>query len=66
MAKSNRGSEKRNLPAITKSVARITDKIKIKALAPFVIFLLLVFVNHESKTKTKIKIIIPKKTKFIY
>ena len=66
IAKSNKGSEKRNRPAITKSTARITDKIKIKVLAPFAIFLLLVFVNHESKTKNKIKIIIPKKTKFIY
>jgi hypothetical protein len=66
IAKSKRGSEKRNRPAKTKSAARITDKIKIKALTPFAIFLLLVFANHESKTKTKIKIIIPKKSKFIY
>jgi len=64
--KINRGSERRKRPAITKSTARIADKIKIKTLAPFAIFLLLVFVNHESKTKTMIKIIIPKKTKFIY
>ena len=66
IAKSNKGSEKRNLPAITKRIARIIDKTKIIFLAPFAIFLLLVFVNHESKTKTMIKIIIPKKTKFIY
>jgi uncharacterized membrane protein YadS len=66
IAKNNSGSEKRNLPAITKNTARIIDKIKINLLAPFAIFLLLVFVNHESKTKTNIKIIIPKKTKFIY
>ena len=50
----------------TKSTAKIIDKIKINVRAPFAIFLLLVLANHESKTKTKIKIIIPKKTKFIY
>ena len=66
IAKTNKGSEKRNLPAITKTIARIIDKKKIKALAPLAIFLLLVFANHDSKTKTKIKIIIPKKSKFIY
>ena len=66
IAKSNKGREKRNRPAITKSVARITDKINIIILVAFAIFLLLVFANHESKTKIKIKIIIPKKTKFIY
>lgn len=63
---SNKGSEKRNLPAITKRTAKSIDKKKIRLLAPFAIFLLLVSVNHESKTKTMIKIIIPKKTKFIY
>ena len=66
IAKNSKGSEKRNRPAITKNVARIIDKIKINVLAPFATFLLLVFANHESKTKTMIKIIIPKKTKFIY
>ena len=62
----SKGNEKRNLPAITKIVASITDKIKITTLTPFAIFLLLVFANHESKTKISIKITIPKKTKFIY
>ena len=66
IANNNKGSEKRNLPAITKSTARIIDKKKIVLLIPFAIFLLLTFANHESKTKKKIKIIIPKKTKFIY
>ena len=48
------------------SLTQITDKTKIKVLAPFAIFLLLVFVNQLSKRKTKIKITISKKTKFIY
>ena len=66
IAKTNKGSEKRNLPAITKSIARIIDKKKIKLLIPFAIFLPLVFANHESKKNTKIKIIIPKKAGFMY
>jgi hypothetical protein len=51
---------------MTKSIASIIDKNKIEFLTPFAIFLLFAFVNQESKTKTMIKIIIPKKTKFIY
>ena len=66
LAIKNNGSEKRNLPAIKKSAARIIDIIKIKYLTPLAIFLLLVLVNHESKTKIMTKIIIPKKIKFIY
>ena len=66
IAISNNGKEKRNLPAKTKSVARIIDATNIIPLTPFAIFLLLAFVNHESKRKIMIKIIIPKKTKFIY
>tara|TARA_B110000263_G_C15107073_1_gene418000 strand:+ start:240 stop:440 length:201 start_codon:yes stop_codon:yes gene_type:complete len=66
MARNNNGREKRNLPIKTKNTARIIDIIKIKLLTPFAIFLLLVFVNHESKTKIITKIIIPKKIKFIY
>ena len=66
MARNNNGREKRNLPIKTKKTARIIDIIKIKLLTPFAIFLLLVFVNHESKTKIITKIIIPKKIKFIY
>ena len=66
IAKSSKGSEKRNLPAITKRTAKIIDIIKIKPLAPFAIFLLFVFANQERRTKIMIKIIIPKKTKFIY
>ena len=60
ISKIKKGSKKANYLKI------IIDKIKIKLLVPFAIFLLLVFANHESKTKTTIKIIIPKKTKFIY
>ena len=66
MANNNRGSEKRNLPATTRNIATIIDKKKIKVLKPFAIFLLFAFDNHESKIKTMTKIIIPKKTKFIY
>ena len=66
IARRSKGSEKRNLPAITKRMAKIIDKTKITPLVPFAIFLLLVFANQESRTKIRIKIIIPKKTKFIY
>ena len=43
-----------------------TDKITIMLLTPFVIFLVFVFANHESKKNISIKIIIPTKNKFIY
>jgi len=65
-ANNNSGKEKSNLPPIKNTIARITDKITIMFLAPFVIFLLLVFANHESKKNIRIKIIIPTKNKFIY
>jgi hypothetical protein len=66
MAKNNKGNEKRNLPAITKNVAKIIDKKNIKPLAPFAIFLLFVLANQLSRKKMRTKIIIPKKNKFIY
>ena len=65
-ANNNSGKEKSSLPPIKNTIARITDKITIMLLTPFVIFLLLALTNQESKKNIRAKIIIPTKNKFIY
>jgi len=65
VAKSNRGSEKINRPKIINNIANIIEENKIIFLIFFATFLVFALANHESKTNNVIKIIIPKKTKFI-
>ena len=62
----NIGAANKTLPAITNIIPKSIEKIIIINLIDFEIFLVLAFENQD-KTRIKIiKIIIPKKIKFIY
>ena len=60
------GAANKTLPAIISKIPNKSEKIIIKNLTFFEIFLVLALANHTNIRLKIIKIIIPKKTKFIY
>ena len=59
------GATKNALPAIINIIPKIAERIIINNLIFFEIFFALALPSHAKRVINKIKIIIPKKTKFI-